>query len=252
MTMDFKEGMHATDRGNPISRINRLPFLLVGLAVTFSINGTATAQASSSDCGPIDGARALDYREGKTRWLNEVESVHFTPLVENLIRGQTAALGGDIGYTLSHSPNHHRALIAMMRLGEKLKTPQPYGSEYSVECWFERALRFRPDDNVARQIYATYLIKNRREPEAIKQLEVATQAAGDNAFTHYNIGLIYFDIKKYDRALTQAHTAYDLGFGRPELRERLKSVGKWTEPVEPSAKPNDESLPDTNQSGTGK
>jgi hypothetical protein len=61
-------------------------------------------------------------------------------------------------------------------------------------------------------------------------LEAAAKTAGDNPFTHYNIGRIYFDIKNYDRSLEQAHLAYGLGFSQPTLRNQLKSVGRWTEP----------------------
>jgi len=93
-----------------------------------------------------------------------------------------------------------------------------------------------------RMIYATYLSKSARAPEAIQQLERATASAGDNAFSHYNIGLIYFDLKQYDRALLQAHKAIELGFRQTALRDQLQSVGKWTEPsgkpaVEPVTAP---------------
>jgi tetratricopeptide (TPR) repeat protein len=56
-------------------------------------------------------------------------------------------------------------------------------------------------------------------------------AAADNAFTQYNIGLIYFDLKNYEKALEQAHKAEELGFGRTELRDRLKKVGRWKNAV---------------------
>lgn len=203
--------------------------LIIGFSVSMLCAGLAFGQANPSSCGPIEnGYGPFDYRTQRDN-LKVVEQYHFTPTVESLISGSSGAIGGDLDYTLRASPNHHRALMAMMRLGEKLKSPQPTGARYSVECWFERALRFRPDDSTARMIYATYLAKSGREPETIKQLEIATQSAGDNPFTHNNIGLIYFDIKKYDSALVQAHKAYSLGFGQPTLRDRLKSVGKWKE-----------------------
>jgi tetratricopeptide (TPR) repeat protein len=119
----------------------------------------------------------------------------------------------------------------MMRLGEKENTPKPNGSRYSVECWFDRALRFRPDDTTVRMIYSTYLSKNKRIPEAVAQLEQASTIAKDNSFTHYNIGLIYFDMKIYDQALAQAHRASALGFSRTELRDMLESVKQWQEPL---------------------
>ena len=172
-----------------------------------------------------------DFRTDKAM-LPIVLGAHFTPEVESLIRGKSSGTpGDDIDYTLRAIPNHPNALVAMMRLGEKEKTPQPRGSRYTVECWFDRALQFRPDDNVARMIYATFLIKNGSMPQAVDQLDRVTATAGDNAFTHYNAGLIYFNIKDFDKALSQAHKALALGLPRTELADKLKTAGKWTEPT---------------------
>lgn len=192
--------------------------------------GNAVAQNNSSACGSLkNGYGPYDYRVDRQH-LPIVEEYHFTPEVEATIRGKSGTVGGDLDYTLRAFPNHPRALMAMMRLGERLKTLQPPGAQYTVECYFERATRFRPDDPIVRMIYATFLQKNTRERDAMSQLGVATTLAGDNAFTHYNIGLIYFDGKKYDEALAEAQRAYGLGVPMPELREQLKAVGKWTEP----------------------
>lgn len=196
--------------------------------------GNAFAQAPqvAPPCGTLKPFG--DYLVDKDK-VAMSEGFHFTPEVEALIRGKsTNVIGGDIDFMLRNYPNHHRALVAMMRLGEKVKSPQPPGAMYSVECYFVRALRFRPDDIVARMLYATYLTKNGRAADATAQLEVATKAAGDDPFPHYNIGLLYFDLKRYDRALVQAHKAIALGFPRDELRRRLETVGKWSEPT-PSA-----------------
>ncbi len=205
-----------------------------GLAVVFVATApfasVALAQSNYSSCGSLDNPYGpFDYRLQKSK-LNIVEQYHFTPNVESLVSGKSSTfVGGDLDYTLRASPNHHRALMAMMRLGEKLKTPQPQGLSYSVECYFERALRFRSDDSIVRMLYATYLFKNNREPDAVRQLGLASESAGDNPFTHYNIGLIYLDLQKYDQALAQAHKAYGLGFTQAALREKLKSLGKWKE-----------------------
>ena len=188
------------------------------------------AQVAVSSCGEL-GTPFGDYLKDKAK-VTMSESFHFTPEVESLTRGKsTAVIGGDIDFMLRNYPNHHRALAAMMRLGEKEKTPQPAGATYTVACYFDRAIRFRPDDIVARLLYASYLSKNRREADASAQLEMAARTAGDDPFSHYNIGLIYLEMKNYDRALEQAHKAYGLGFGRPELKDRLKSAGRWKEPV---------------------
>ena len=199
-------------------------------AATF-LAGFATASfAQAGNCGPLANAFGpFDYRTEKGNSLYLVESAHFTPAVEAVIAGNTTYIGGDLDYTLRAFPNHHRALMAMIRLGEKEKTTQPRASRYSVECWLVRAVQFKPDDTIARLIYATFLGKNARVPEAMQQLEQANTLAKDNAFTHYNIGLVYFDLKQYDKSLAQAHTAYGLGFPQPGLRDQLKAAGKWKE-----------------------
>lgn len=234
--------MTVTQRTNPTGR-NRLKFRPDRLAFFWAaglvalLNCTlAFSQAGPSGCGSLENSYGpFDYRTESGAKLKIVEEYHFTPNIQSLVSGNSASLGSELDYTLKASPNHHRALMTMMRLGEKTKSPQPVGAHYSVECYFERALRFRPDDSTARMIYATFLAKNKREPEAIQQLETAEKAAGDNAFTHYNIGRIYFDIKNYDRSLEQAHKAYALGFTQSTLRDQLKNAGKWKEPEPESA-----------------
>lgn len=209
--------------------------LLLGLAAAClcSLGVTsALAQSAKGGCGSLEnGYGPIDYRDdhGKAAIVYEY---HFTPEVEALIRGSTNTTpGSDLDYTLRAVPNNPRALIAMMRLGEKEKTPQPSGSRYSVECWFDRAVRFQPDDVIVRMIYSTFLNKQGRVAAANKELQVATTYAKDDAFAHYNIGLHYFDLKNYDQALIEAHKAMALGFPGTALRDRLQSVGKWTEPA---------------------
>ena len=212
-------------------------FILLLLLSTAGLGTPVLAQvqpANNSSCGTLFSSGQYgpyDFRTDKDK-LPIVLGAHFTPEVELLIRGKSSGTpGGDIDYTLRAIPNHPNALIAMMRLAEKEKTPQPRGSRYTVECWFDRALQFRPDDNVARMIYATFLIKNGSMPQAVDQLDRVTATAGDNAFTHYNAGLIYFNIKDFDKALSQAHKALALGLPRTELADQLKTAGKWTEPT---------------------
>ena len=193
----------------------------------------ARAQTSASGC-PDLGRPFGDYLLDRDK-VALSERFHFTPEVENLVRGKSSErIGADIDFMLSNYPNHHRALVAMMRLGERLKTPQPPGARASVECYFVLALNFRRDDAVARMLYATFLAKNKREPEAVAQLETVRKALPDDPLAQYNIGLIYLDMKNYSRALEQAHTAYELGLGRTELRDQLKSAGRWKDP-EPAA-----------------
>ena len=204
--------------------------ITLGVASCWFAAAVACAQNGEPTCGRLKNHYGpFDYRtDGKA--LEIVESVHFTPQVEALIRGSTGSVGGDIGYTLATSPNHHRALLAMTRLAEKQRNPRPAGASYTVDCYFDRAIRFKPDDNIVRMIFANYLIRNAREAEARAQLKVAEKRGADNGFTQYNIGLLYFDMKDYDSALSQAHKAVALGFEQPALKEKLQAAGKWSEP----------------------
>ena len=78
-------------------------------------------------------------------------------------------------------------------------------------------------------IYANYLAKKGRNAEALKQLNEAVQLGEDSANLQYNIGLVYFNLGKFDEALNYAHSAYQAGFPLPGLRDKLKKAGKWRE-----------------------
>jgi hypothetical protein len=205
----------------------RLLFMIIVTGVAFN----ASAQGAAPVCGDLANHYGpFDYRTSSTELRERIENFHFTPQVEGLIRGESSmVLGADLNYTLRVFPNHHRALLSLMRYGKRLKSPQPAGLNFPVECYFERALRFQPDDAVARMLYATFLAENDRRNDAMAELEIATKAAWDNAFTQYNAGLIYLDLQEYDKALAQAHKAMALGFPRDDLKDRLTKLGKWQE-----------------------
>jgi len=211
-----------------------LHFLNVFLILAAN-SGMATAQTDSSCGNPFQNHYGpFDYRTVDAQNKAVVESVHFTPGVEALIRPATTTfftMAGDVAYTLHVFPNHHRALLTMSRAAKKFgKDPAP-GARFTVNCYFERAVKFRPEDTVARALYAQYLAANARQEDAVRQLEIATSFAKDNPLSHYNIGLLYFDLGKFDKALEQAHAAIALGNTRTELPDKLRAINKWTDPA---------------------
>jgi tetratricopeptide (TPR) repeat protein len=195
---------------------------------------TAGAAVDDVICGKLaNGYGPFDYRSNKAE-LPVVEFHHLTPVVVNLVSGQTGVFpGGDLDYTLRAFPNHPTALMAMLRLGDKTQMDKPKGARYSVECYLYRAWRFREDDPTVRMIYATYLAKRGRSSEALSHLEDAVAMGEESANLDYNLGLIYANLKKYDEALVYAHKAYLQGFPLPGLRDKLKKAGKWKDPVIP-------------------
>lgn len=193
------------------------------------LGAPALAQPSSI-CGDLAAAQGpYDYRVERY-WVTFIERNHFTPLVEAGIRGVSGHPGGDIDFLLRYVPNHPRGLVAMQRLSERMQWNKPPGATYDVECYYDRALRFRPDDVVPRVLYAGYLGKRARLEQALTELSRAVTHAGDNGFSHYNIGLQYVELGQFDKALVQAHRALELEFGRTELRDRLRAAGRWQDP----------------------
>jgi hypothetical protein len=182
----------------------------------------------SPECGDLKtGVGPFDYRTADRKDKEIVERFHFTPDIESLRGGGTGLVGADLDYTLRAFPNHPRALRAMMRLAEKEKTNKPRGARYTVACYFDRALRRAPDDGTVRVLFGIYLMKSGEKDQAIKQLEAARELGDEDANLHYNLGLAYFDLKDYDKALMHAQKAYKLGFPLPGLRDKLRKAGKW-------------------------
>ncbi len=188
----------------------------------------SSAQNLPIECGQIgDGYGPFDYRTQK-RELEIVEGAHFTPEVERLMKGNTTAHpGGDIDYTLRASPNHHRALKAMMDLARKERKDPPAGMRYSVSCWFQRGEMYRPDDAMVKVLHGIFLLRSGRQADAVAKLEQAAALDTNDANIHYNLGLAYFDVGQYEKSLQSAHRAYSAGFPLPGLKEKLKRAGKW-------------------------
>ena len=190
----------------------------------------APAAAFAQACGVLaNGYGPYDYRRDKDK-LSIVETYHFTPDVETLRGGSTGALGSDLDYTLRAFPNHHRALNAIANLALKLRVAKPPGAQYTVDCYFDRALRFAEDDGTVRIIYGVYLSRTNRMRDAVRAFEAARAYEPDNANLYYNLGLAYLDLKDYSKALENAQRAYQLGAALPGLRNRLQAAGKWSEP----------------------
>jgi tetratricopeptide (TPR) repeat protein len=180
-------------------------------------------------CGELsNGFGPFDYTKGENaQSLAVVEKFHFTSEVERLISGASGNLGGDIDYTLRAFPNHSKALSALARLALREKSPRVAGAQWSVECYFNRAIRFKPTDSAVRNTYGSYLFKLGRMDEALEQLREAVALDPENATANNNLALLYMRKKEYDKAAVLAKKAESLGFPLTGVKDRLIALGKW-------------------------
>lgn len=228
--------------GDVLSRVRTDIITLCRTTLSFfilvfgSLTANAQIQITTLDprCGNLTEntfGRPIDYFTATTEFKNIVENPHFPSHVEKLQRGNTNDTPGpDIAYTLRTFPNHPRALMAMIKLGQKEKTEKPRGSPFTVNCWIQRALYFKPEDGNIRLVFAVELMRQGRYKEAISELRKAEETLGENGNVLYNLGLAYFETGDYDQSLDYAHRAYARGFTFEGLRKKLGSRGKWRDP----------------------
>ena len=120
------------------------------------------------ECGTLNNAYGpYDYWTDKDK-LGIVETRHFTPQVEMLRAGESSYIGDDLEYTLRAFPNHPRALMAMVKLGEKEKTNRPKGTKLPLHYFRDRAIRFRPQDGIALMMEAMYFARRCQHKVAIQ------------------------------------------------------------------------------------
>jgi tetratricopeptide (TPR) repeat protein len=187
-------------------------------------------------CGDIYSKmrETFDYRDPNPNWITLVEGAHFTEDVEQGIRGSSGTLAGpDLQYTLEHFPNHRRALDTLIRLAPRTKSGMIAGMKWPIECYFERAVRFRPDDGLVWALYAKYQYVMGREAQAFPMLEKALVLSPDDPAINYNVGLAYAKQKKFAQALPYAQKAYAAGFPLPGLKQMLINARAWVEPPKP-------------------
>ena len=206
--------------------------LPVMLLVLFSLAPLAAfAQAPCQPWPPVngDGIGPFDYTDpAQANWLKNVNNNHFDQNVRGLVKGQSAAhVSQDLHFVLHRFPNHHPALHAMMRLADKEQKQKPNGSPENVECYLYRATVFAPNDPVSKTLYGIQLLKLRKHKEALVQLTAAHELRPDDRNVHYNLALLYFDEKNYNKSKEHAKRAYELGFPMQGLKKKLQAVNAW-------------------------
>ncbi len=218
-------------------------YKLIGcvIQITLLCQLTPLALATGNPCGnvfevsigPWDYADPKHHAKGSAgsgfdSRVHLVESRHFTEKVANLISGESGTeIMPDLHYTLGKFPNHYRALWSLIRFDRRLNGKLPnLGRDFpqKVECYFARAIQFKPEDAMVRQLFGTYYHLNKKYDQALEQY-LAAEKNNDSAELLYNIGLLYTDMNQYENAAKYAEKAYAKNYHLPGLRDRLKKQG---------------------------
>lgn len=181
--------------------------------------------------GGGQGFGPFDYlsTEDKATNLEIVEKNHFLPVVENLIHGMTSTTPeGDLNYTLRAWPNHHRALLSIIKYQFNIKDKlMPGKLTTPPECYLQRAIHFSPNDTVTYSLYAYYLRKMGLLDKAFSMYEKVMQMEPKNPKFAYSFSLLLIDMKKYDQALENAKIAYASPKTPIGLKRKLEKLGVW-------------------------
>jgi tetratricopeptide (TPR) repeat protein len=156
-----------------------------------------------------------------------VESTHFTEGIRTLRSTRGASFIDNIDYTLRAFPNHHKALRTLIALdADKKKWRGRQRQEFPPpECYFQRAIRFKPQDSTVRALFGIYLHKKGHLREAVDQYQGALARRPNHPEIHYNLGLALVDLKRYEEALGHAEEAYSRGYPLPGLNDKLRRAG---------------------------
>lgn len=158
--------------------------------------------------------------------LQIVEEHHFTPEVEALIRGKSSRLEDDLNYTLRAWPNHHRALLSIIKYQLNIKNKlMPGALKVPPECYLQRAIHFSPKDAVSYSLFGHYMRKIGYLEDAVKYYEKALALDSKNAKFAYSFSLLLIDLKRYDEAAKYAKIAYRNPNTPQGLKQQLKKLG---------------------------
>jgi hypothetical protein len=205
------------------------------LVFLLSILSPVVGIADEATCGSLRNAYGpFDYRdpEAQSQKLEIVDINHFTRDVENLVRGITGTIPGDLDYTLRAFPNHHRALYSAARYAASGMKPPLVRS---IDCYFDRARRMAPTDPQVLVIQGVYLSKMKRRGEGIEAYRAALTIDPGLVEAHYNLGLELLETGQLAEANRHAQVAYRGGYPFPGLRGRLQRLGAWKPEAVPDA-----------------
>lgn len=201
--------------------------------------GTAKARVAASsisrlECQPISYLTdPSDYRERDSttqmQWgIQDVFRNHLYPALERMRQGDySEPVMADLNFLLRHWPNHLPGLEALIQYAAG--GGKPYNFE-PPNCYFLRAREFVPQDVGVVLLEGYYFWQKADTARAIETYQTALRIDPKSLDAHYNLGLLYFQMGDYGKAVANARVAYAGGYPLPGLRNMLQRSGHWGDP----------------------
>lgn len=161
--------------------------------------------------------------------LQSVEQYHLQPAIDLLAQQKFEYAYDELVFILAWFPNHPKALNLLTQLTTRVNQPQV------AERHFRDAFGLYPDRAPTHMLYGNFLSKSGQRDKAIESYKRAIELDPNYAEGHYNLGLAYYHLKKYDLANRHAQTAYAYGYPLPGLERLLKQKKAWNTAERPSA-----------------
>jgi tetratricopeptide (TPR) repeat protein len=208
-----------------ISRWKLVTVLQTAIKVAFLGGIFAFSSYSLGACGSVydEMYGPYDYTDEiqRSKMLDTVERRHFTENVRTLKKGgETGSIMGDIGYTLRKFPNHYPALMTLVKYSDSESVKADPILQEKIDCFFVRAIQFKPSDYRVYHIYGIYLFGTENYKASIENYRKALDIQ-DSAEVHYNLGLSYLKVGDIKNAEFHAAQAYKKGYPLPGLKNLL-------------------------------
>lgn len=180
----------------------------------------STFSAQLKEGGPND---YYDSSKRVQEVVRSVNALHLDKAISNYNNNKIHLACMELEFTLRWFPNHPRGLQFAAELFSKHACP---GGK-NADDYFNAALDYRPNDGIIHALYGIYLHKTGSLNKALKQYESALTLIPDAADLHYNMGLLFIEMKNYDDALKHAQKAYEIGHPLPGLKNKLVKLKVW-------------------------
>ncbi|MBT8144918.1 MAG: tetratricopeptide repeat protein [Gammaproteobacteria bacterium] len=219
-------------KSKPVIQFAILAILLAGNAVAQQTGLCGNAFVNPFGWGPFDYLNPIDHATKEN--IPTLEKHHFNINVQmGRSQGQTGSILGDLRFILRACPNHHPALNVLIKYHVRNQPLVP--PTESVSCYLERASQFNPEDGMVYMLKGIYLARTGKNEQALTAYQRGLELVPDAADLHYNVGLLYAELGRLEKANEHAVRAYTLGAQLPGLKRKLIRLDAWNPDIATSA-----------------